>query len=56
VADDGSIDFSADYNPEDDVELSPAVAFLLRRGPIILIVFVMLVLLIGTAYAGTPGG
>jgi len=38
---------------EDDVELSPLVAFLLRRGPLIAVLFVAAVLFIGTAYAGT---
>ncbi|HKY15352.1 MAG TPA: DnaJ domain-containing protein [Microthrixaceae bacterium] len=40
------------FDPADDVELSPLAAFLLRRGPIIVFVFVLLGLFIGTAYAG----
>lgn len=39
---------------EDDVELSPAVAFLIQRGPVILMVAVAVVLFILTAYAGGP--
>jgi curved DNA-binding protein CbpA len=40
------------FDPADDVELTPVTAFLLRRGPIIVALFVLLGLFIGTAYAG----
>jgi hypothetical protein len=36
---------------EDDVELSPVAAFLLRRGPIIVVLFLALGLFVGTALA-----
>jgi curved DNA-binding protein CbpA len=36
---------------DDDVELSPGAAFLLRRGPIIVVLFIALGLFVGTALA-----
>lgn len=39
-------------DPEDDLEVSPAVAFLLHRGPLIAVLALALLLFIVTAYAG----
>jgi curved DNA-binding protein CbpA len=41
----------AEADDDDDVELSPLAAFLLRRGPIIVILFIALGLFVGTALA-----
>jgi hypothetical protein len=40
-----------DDDHDDDVELSPLAAFLLRRGPIIIVLFLALGLFVGTALA-----
>lgn len=39
---------------DEDVEVSPLVAFLIRRGPILVAILLAVVLFIGTAYAGGP--
>jgi len=39
---------------DDDVELSPVVAFLMQRGPLIVVLAIAAFLFIATAYAGTP--
>jgi len=39
---------------DDDVEISPFVAFLLHRGPLIVVLVLAAILFIGTAYAGSP--
>jgi hypothetical protein len=39
---------------DEDVEVSPLVAFLIRRGPLLLVLLVAIVLFIGTAYATGP--
>lgn len=41
------------HDPDDDVELSPAAAFLLRRGPLIAVLALAAFLFIATAYAGS---
>jgi curved DNA-binding protein CbpA len=42
---------STPEDQDDDVELSPLAAFLLRRGPIIIVLFLALGLFVGTALA-----
>lgn len=47
------VEWQTDGLDDDDVELSPHHAFLLRRGPVIVAVAVALALFVGTAYASS---